>query len=132
MQFLIASVKMPMHLLMLIFPQHLTRIKKRLAYRFFIDPGKRVYVNRISFFGNEDTISQVFRREMRLMEGGRYSPALLERSRVRLQRLSFVGSVRIETPRVIGSDDLIDINVYIEEKSQWALSVPVLVSVMMP
>ncbi len=82
---------------------------------FFIDPGKRVYVNRITFTGHSGTSDHVFRREMRLIEGGRFSPTRLNRSRVRLQRLAFIRSVRIETPRVPGTDDLIDVNVQMEE-----------------
>jgi outer membrane protein insertion porin family len=82
---------------------------------FFIDPGKRVYVNRITFTGHGGTSDYVFRREMRLIEGGRYSPQQLNRSRVRLQRLAFITSVEIDTPRVPGTDDLIDINVQLVE-----------------
>ncbi|MEM7207118.1 MAG: outer membrane protein assembly factor BamA [Pseudomonadota bacterium] len=82
---------------------------------FVIDPGKRVYVNRITFSGHDATSDFVFRREMRLIEGSRFSPAELNRSRVRLQRLPFIASVQIETPRVPGTDDLIDVNVLLEE-----------------
>ena len=88
---------------------------KTVELTFYIDPGKRVYVRRISFAGHSGTNDNVFRREMRLIEGGRFSPKQLERSRVRLQRLSFIAAVDIQTPRVPGSDDQIDINVQLEE-----------------
>ena len=82
---------------------------------FFVDPGKRVYVNRITFHGHLQTDDVVFRRDMRLFEGAPFSPALLDRSKVRIQRLPFISSVTVRTPRVEGSDDLIDIRVEVEE-----------------
>lgn len=82
---------------------------------FFLDLGKRVYVNRIVFSGHSDTHDYVFRREMRLFEGGRYSPQQLDRSRVRLQRLAFISAVNVETRRITGSDDLIDIYIHLQE-----------------
>ena len=88
---------------------------KTVALSYFIDPGQQVYVRRITFSGNAETSDYVFRREMRLIEGGRFVPKELERSQVRLQRLPFVVQVSIQTLRVSGSGDLVDINVNIEE-----------------
>jgi len=83
--------------------------KRSVDLTYFIDPGKRAYVRRISFRGASGTEDRVFRREMRLLEGGRFDPALLRRSRVRLQRLRFVQAVTVETPRVPGRDDQVDV-----------------------
>jgi len=83
--------------------------QRRVDLTYFVDPGKRAYVRRISFRGASGTEDRVFRREMRLMEGGRFDPALLRRSRVRLQRLRFVQAVTVETPRVPGRDDQVDV-----------------------
>jgi len=49
------------------------------------------------------------------MIGWGASPALVDRSRVRLQRLPFMQRVNIRTPRVPGSDDQVDIEVTVEE-----------------
>ncbi|MFT5635427.1 MAG: outer membrane protein insertion porin family, partial [Cognaticolwellia sp.] len=46
-----------------------------------IDPGKRVYVNRINFKGNNVTAEHVLRREMRQMEGAWLSNSLVEGSK---------------------------------------------------
>ena len=82
---------------------------------FAINPGKRVYVRRIVFNGQEQTQDEVLRREMRQMEGSRFSPAALNRSQTRLQRLPYIDRVSISTPRVPGSDDLVDISVSVLE-----------------
>lgn len=84
-----------------------------LNYR--INLGKRVYVRRIVFSGQERTQDEVLRREMRQMEGSRFSPAALTRSQTRLQRLPYIDRVVINTPRVPGSDDLVDIAVSVVE-----------------
>jgi outer membrane protein insertion porin family len=83
---------------------------------FVVNPGKRVYVRRISFVGNEKTMDEVYRRELRQMEGSSYVGDLIERSRVRIQRLSYVEDVTVETPEVPGRDDQIDAVYTIKER----------------
>jgi outer membrane protein insertion porin family len=80
-----------------------------------IDPGNRVYVRRIVFNGQNRTNDNVLRREMRQMEGGRFSPLALNRSQTRIQRLPYIERVAISTPRVPGSDDQVDIVVNVAE-----------------
>lgn len=80
-----------------------------------ISPGQRVYVRRIVFSGQNRTHDDVLRREMRQMEGSRFSPRALSRSQTRLQRLPYIERVSINTPRVPGSDDLVDIAVSVSE-----------------
>ena len=82
---------------------------------FFIDPGLRSYVRRINFVGNTSTADLVLRREMRQLEGGWASGQKIERSKVRLNQLGFFKEVNVETPRVPGSADLIDVNYVVEE-----------------
>ena len=88
---------------------------KDVGITFVVDPGNRVYVRRIYFTGQFKTRDEVLRREMRQFEGSAFSPALVDRSRVRLQRLPFMQRVNIRTPRVPGSDDQVDIEVTVEE-----------------
>ncbi len=89
---------------------------KSVKVTMFIDPGKRVYVRRINFTGHETTRDEVYRRELRQMEGGWYSQANVESSRRRIQRLSYVESVEIDTEKVPGADDLVDLNISIAER----------------
>ncbi|MEO0436306.1 MAG: outer membrane protein assembly factor BamA [Pseudomonadota bacterium] len=85
--------------------------------KFFIDPGKRTYVRRISFKGNTRTADEVLRREMRQMESAPASAAAIEQSRIRLQRLGFFSKADVETPAVPGHDDLIDVEYTVEEQT---------------
>ena len=91
------------------------------AMKFFVDPGKRTYVRRISFKGNMKTADDVLRREMRQMESAPASAAAIEQSRVRLQRLGYFSSATVETPEVAGHDDLIDVEFAVEEQSSGSI-----------
>jgi outer membrane protein insertion porin family len=90
--------------------------------QFSVDPGKRAYVRRITFTGQRSTQGRVFRREMRQMEGGVFSPGQVERSRVRIQRLASVRRVRVNRQRVEGQSDQVDINYEITERRTGSLS----------
>lgn len=89
---------------------------------FFVDPGKRAYVRRISFAGNEKTADEVLRREMRQLEATTFSSAAVERSRVRLERLGFFEDVTVETPAVPGSPDQVDVNFTVKERASGSIS----------
>ncbi len=91
--------------------------KKDIKLVFNISPGERAYVRRIIFTGQYKTRDEVLRREMRQMEGSRFSPKLVKRSRIRLQRLSYLESVSVERRRVPGSGNQIDLVIKIKEGS---------------
>jgi outer membrane protein insertion porin family len=90
--------------------------KKQVALTYHVIPGEKVYVRRINIHGNDSTFDEVFRREMRLMEGSILASDLLERSKTRLQRLPYVESVEIDTASVPGSNNQVDLNVKVVEK----------------
>ncbi len=92
------------------------RDKRIVDITMLVDPGKRVYVRRINFEGNTKTLDEVLRREMRQFEGGWYNQAAIDRSKVRLERLGFFKKVEVETPKVAGSEDQVDIVVKVEEQ----------------
>ena len=91
------------------------------SLKFFIDPGKRTYVRRISFKGNTRTADDVLRREMRQMESAPASAAAIEQGRIRLQRLGFFSQADVETTEVPGHDDLIDVEYTVEEQSSGSI-----------
>ncbi|MBX2883136.1 MAG: outer membrane protein assembly factor BamA [Granulosicoccus sp.] len=89
---------------------------------FVLNPGKRVYVRRIVFTGQYKTRDETLRREMRQLEGSRFSPALVNRSRIRLQRLPFMQNVNIRTIRVPDSEDQVDLEVTVTEGPSGSFS----------
>ena len=88
---------------------------KNVKLTFFLDPGKRVYVRRVTFKGNVKTRDEVLRREMRQLEGAWISTSQVERSKVRLQRLGFFEEVNVETPAVAGTADQVDVDFNVVE-----------------
>jgi outer membrane protein insertion porin family len=94
---------------------------KKVALTFVVDPGKRVYVRRVNFQGNTKTQDEVLRREVRQMEGGWVSTKDLDRSKTRLQRLDYLESVNVEMPAVPGTNDQVDVNYTIVERSSNSL-----------
>ena len=90
---------------------------------FYITPGKKAYVRRITFTGNTFTRDEVLRQEMRQLEANWYSAKAIRLSKQRLQRLGFFSSVKITTPKVPGTDNQIDVNVEVEEASSGNITV---------
>ncbi len=99
----------------------LEREKERVAFTFFIDPGRRVYVRRINVTGNTRSRDEVVRREMRQLEGGWYSGDKIRLSKQRVDKLGYFSEVNVETPAVQGTTDQVDVNVSVVEKPTGAL-----------
>jgi len=87
---------------------------KEAEITFYIDPQSRVYVRRINFNGINEVDDEVLRREMRQMEGAYLSNRLVDRSKIRLQRLPYVESVETNNKPVPGSPDLVDVDFDLE------------------
>lgn len=87
---------------------------KEAEITFFVDPKSRVYVRRINFKGVSEIDDEVLRREMRQMEGAYLSNILVDRSKIRLQRLPYVERVEVGNVPVPGSPDLVDVDFDIE------------------
>jgi len=87
---------------------------KEAEITFYIVPKSRVYVRRINFHGVSEVDDEVLRREMRQMEGAYVSNLLIDRSKIRLQRLPYIESVNVDNTPVPGSPDLVDVEFDIE------------------
>ncbi|QEY16145.1 outer membrane protein assembly factor BamA [Cellvibrio sp. KY-GH-1] len=98
---------------------------KTVKITFFIEPGKRAYVNRVNFRGNTKTVDEVLRREMRQMEGGSANSAQIENSKVRLERLGFFKEVKVENKEVPGTSDQIDVEYTVEEQPSGSMGLQV-------
>jgi len=89
-----------------------------------VEKGREVYVERIEISGNAKTEDQVIRREIRLMEGARFSSSNLEISKKRMEKIGYFEDIRVSMPRG-SSPDKVDLKVGLIEKStgSWTLGV---------
>ncbi len=92
------------------------REKREVAFTFFLDPGRRVYVRRVNIAGNSRTRDDVIRREIRQFENAWFDAEKVRLSRDRIDRLGYFDKVEVETPPVAGSFDQVDVNINIEER----------------
>lgn len=88
---------------------------------FFVEPGSKVYVRRISYSGNDKTADEVLRREMRQFETAPANASLIDLSSSRLRRLGFFSTVDAETMRIPGADDLVDVEYKVEEQPSGSI-----------
>jgi len=96
---------------------------RTISLTYTLDPGKKVYINRIYFNGNFKTNDEVLRREFRLMEGSVLASDKLERSKTRLQRLSYIEEVNLDTRPVPGTDDQVDVVVDVTERLSGSFNI---------
>jgi len=88
---------------------------------FKIYSSDKVYVSRINIIGNDRTIDEVIRRNIRLAEGDAIVPKLISRSKSLIVNLGFFEKVDIkEVPT--GKQGYSDINISIVEKATGELS----------
>ncbi|EMH72213.1 outer membrane protein, OMP85 family protein [Entamoeba histolytica HM-1:IMSS-B] len=56
------------------------------------------------------------------MEGGWASTYLIDQSKTRLERLGYFKEVKVETPQVPGTDDMVDVNYNVEEQPSGSIT----------
>ena len=93
---------------------------RTVALTYVVESGPLVYVRNINFRGHSSTRDDVLRREMRQLESGVFSGRDITRSRTRLTRLPFIEDAEIDTVRVPGAQDLVDLDVEVAERSAGA------------
>lgn len=95
--------------------------ERTVSFNFFVDPGNKIYVRRINFYGNEKTKDSVLRREMRQFEASWYAKHKVDRSQTRLSATQYFDSIDIQTTSVPGTTDQIDVNVQVVERNTGKL-----------
>jgi outer membrane protein insertion porin family len=87
-----------------------------------IEPGPRLYIERIDIHGNDKTEDRVIRREFDIAEGDAYNRALIERAERRLKNLGYFKTVKITRQPGSAPDRLI-IHVNVEEQRTGEFSI---------
>ena len=101
----------------------LDKEKHQVAFTFMVDPGHRVYVRHVNVAGNTKTNDEVIRREFRQIEGGWFAASKIKKSKQRVDRLDYFSEVNVETPPVPGTNDQLDVNLAVKEKSTGDFSI---------
>ena len=96
--------------------------KRIVSFKFVVDAGKKVYVNRVNFLGNNVTNDYVFRRQLQYYEQAAYNKQAIDNSQRRLDQLPYVSAADMQLVPVKGSDDLVDVNYNIKEKNANSIS----------
>jgi outer membrane protein insertion porin family len=81
-----------------------------------VQPGQKVYFERIEIAGNTRTRDKVIRRELRIFEGALYGQTAVNASKQRVTALGYFETVEIKTERG-SADDKIVARVEVKEKS---------------
>jgi outer membrane protein insertion porin family len=87
----------------------------RINLLYTVEPGRRLYIERIDIHGNTRTSDDVIRREFDVGEGDPYNRALVDRAERRLKALGYFKTVKIETHAGSAPDRII-VDVALEEQ----------------
>lgn len=100
---------------------------KTVLINFDVQPGRKYYIRRIVFNGNDTTSQIALRKQLYEMEGSLYSAQKIHDSMYQLQQNSYISQqppAQINPTKVPGTNDMLDLNVALNEKlsAQFQLS----------
>jgi outer membrane protein insertion porin family len=97
------------------------RAKQVVDVNYEVRKGELVDFGRIEISGNAKTRDKVIRRQLKVVEGARYSKANLERSVGNLRRLDYFDDIQMDT-RKGESADRMDVDIKVKEKATRFIS----------
>ena len=99
------------------------RVNNIVNFEFKIIEGRRYTVRRINISGNNNTLDNVIRREMRQFESSWYSEKNIRRSKERIEKLGFFSEVKIDVKPIVDEfDDLVDVDIEVVERQTGSLT----------
>ena len=99
------------------------RVNNIVNFEFKIIEGRRYTVRRINIAGNNNTLDNVIRREMRQFESSWYSEKNIRRSKERIEKLGFFSEVKIDIKPIVDEfDDLVDVDIEVVERQTGSLT----------
>jgi outer membrane protein insertion porin family len=95
---------------------------RTLGLTYDVQPGQKVFFERIEIQGNAKTRDKVIRRELRIYEGDLYSASAIKISKQRITALGFFETVEISTRKGSGDDRIVAV-VEVKEKATGTFQV---------
>ncbi|MDP8098800.1 outer membrane protein assembly factor BamA [Pasteurella atlantica] len=92
------------------------------AIAYIVEAGKRIYVRRVRFEGNNVTADSTLRREMRQQEGTWLSTSAIATGKARLERTGFYEAVEMKTVNVPNTTDQVDVVYTITERNTGSIN----------
>lgn len=103
-------------------PRVATNSEDKIAtLRFVIKESYRVYVRKINIKNNTRTLDKVIRRQFRIAEGDPYNITKIQRSKQRIDNLSYFSKLDLKNKKTEEPDKM-DIDVEVEETSTGAIN----------
>ncbi len=99
--------------------------KNKVDINFSFEKGKIAYFGNINVRGNTKTRDKVVRRELRILEGMKFSGSKLRISKENVNRLGFFepGSVVFNTVSRKNRDNILDVNISVKERQTGQISI---------
>ena len=102
----------------------LKKTKNLVDIIFFVQEGRKTYINKISILGNTRTLDSVVRRELLFLEGDAYNKTKLKESISSLKRLGYFKSVSYRTNKA-DIENSVNIIINVEEMNTGSVSLGV-------
>ena len=103
--------------------------KHTVKIRFYINPGRKVYVRQINFSGNTVTNDKVLRQKMRFVEGSRFNLKKVNDSKIFVRRAyAYITNIEDKITPVPDANNQVDVDYRVKERSANTVSADIGVS----